>query len=44
MTEKRLVDLSWIEQYGLEVIEKDVETPMLIVPTEVFEKLKGDVE
>lgn len=47
MTEKRLVDLNWIEQYGLQIVEKDVETPLLIVPTDVFNKLKdsmGDVE
>lgn len=46
MTEKCLVDLNWIEQYRLQVMERDVETPLLIVPTEVFNKLKdsmGDV-
>ena len=44
MTEKRLVNLNWIEEYGLQVVEKDVETPLLIVPTELFNKLKNDVE
>ena len=44
MTEnKRLINLNWIEQYGLQVVEKDVETPLLIVPTELFNKLKKDV-
>ena len=41
---KRLVSLNWIEQYGLQVIEKDVETPLLIVPTKLFNKLKKDME
>jgi len=36
--------LNWIGQYGLNVVEKDVETPMLVVPTELFYKLKKDVE
>ena len=44
MTEKRLVNLNWIEEYGLQVVEKDVETPLLIVPTELFNKLKKDVD
>ena len=44
MTEnKQLISLNWIEQYGLQVVEKDVETPLLIVPTELFNKLKKDV-
>lgn len=41
---KRLINLNWIEQYGLQVVEKDVETPMLIVPTELFVKLQKEVE
>ena len=48
MTEnKRLINFNWIEQYGLQVVESDVGTPILIVPTELFNKLKkdaGDVE
>ena len=39
-----MIDLNWIYQYGLKVVEKDVEEPILIVPTEIFEKLKEDVE
>ena len=44
-----MIDLNWIYQYGLKVVEKnDVEEPLLIVPTEIFEKLQkqvnGDVE
>ena len=41
---KRLVNLNWIEQYGLQVVEKDVEVPLLVVPSELFNKLKKDVE
>ncbi len=41
---KRLINLNWIEQYGLQVVEKDVETPLLVVPTELFNKLKKDME
>ena len=43
-----LISLNWIEEYGLKVVEKDVEEPILIVPSELFEKLqkevKGDVD
>ena len=43
-----MIDLNWIEQYGLKVVEKDVEEPILVVPSEIFEKLqkqmKSDVE
>ena len=43
-----IIDLNWIYQYGLKIVEKDIEEPVLIVPSEIFEKLqkqvKGDVE
>lgn len=29
--------------HGLQVVEEDVETPLLVVPTELFNKLKKDV-
>lgn len=38
--DKQLISLKWIEEYGLQVIEKDVETPLLVVPTELFNELK----
>ena len=44
MIKKRLISLNWIEQYGLQIVEKDVETPLLIVPTELFNKLKYDIK
>jgi hypothetical protein len=39
-----MIDLNWIYEYGLKVVEKDVEEPVLIVPSEIFNKLKDDVE
>lgn len=39
-----MIDLNWIYEYGLKIIEKDVEAPVLIVPSEIFNKLKEDVE
>ena len=39
-----MIDLNWIYEYGLKVVEKDVEEPLLIVPSELFNKLKDDVE
>ena len=38
-----MINLNWIYQYGLKVVEKDVEEPILIVPTEIFEKLQKQV-
>lgn len=39
-----MINLNWIYQYGLKVVEKDVEEPVLIVPSAIFNKLKKDVE
>lgn len=39
-----MIDLNWIYEYGLKVVEKDVEEPVLLVPSEIFNKLKEDVE
>ena len=39
-----MINLNWIEDYGLKVVEKDVEEPILIVPTALFNQLKSDVE
>ena len=44
MTKKGLFNLNLIEEYGLEIIERDVKTPLLIVPTDVFNKLKDSME
>lgn len=36
-----MISLNWIAKHGLKVIEKqDIETPMLIVPPDVYEELK----
>ena len=39
-----MINLNWIYEYGLNMVEKDVEEPVLLVPSEIFNKLKEDVE
>ena len=39
-----MINLNWIYQYGLKIIEQDVEEPILIVPSEIFEKLQKEVK
>lgn len=40
-----LRSLNWIYEYGLHIIENnDVEQPTLLVPSNLFEKLKRECE
>ena len=41
----KMISLNWIYKYGLKVVEKeDIEEPILFVPSDLFIKLKEEVE
>lgn len=40
-----MINLNWIYKYGLDIVEtNNVEKPKLLVPSELFYKLKEEVE